>query len=67
MIYAGTRGYLDNVDVKQIQRWKSEFGRFMDTSYSQLGKQILETGAWNDKIEGSVKQAVVEFNNTWTN
>jgi len=67
MIYAGTRGYLDNVDVKQIQRWKSEFGRFMDTSYSQLGKQILETGAWNDKIEDSVKQAVAEFNNTWTN
>jgi len=67
MIYAGTRGYLDNVDVKQIQRWKSEFSRFMDTAYSQLGKQILETGAWNDKIEDSVKQAVAEFNNTWTN
>jgi len=67
MIYAGTRGYLDNVDVKQIQRWKSKFSRFMDTAYSQLGKQILETGAWNDKIEDSVKQAIVEFNNTWTN
>ncbi len=67
MIYAGTRGYLDNVDVKQIQRWKSEFSRFMDTAYSQLGKNVLETGAWNDKIEDSVKQAIVEFNNTWTN
>ncbi len=67
MIYAGTRGYLDSVDVKNIQRWKSEFSRFMDTAYSQLGKQILETGAWNDKIEDSVKQAVTEFNNTWTN
>ena len=67
MIYAGTRGYLDNVDVKNIQRWKSEFSRFMDTAYSQLGKTILETGAWNDKIEETVKQGIVEFNNTWTN
>ena len=67
MIYAGTRGYLDNIAVKQIQRWKSEFSRFMDTAYSQLGKTILETGAWNEQIENSVKQAIGEFNNTWTN
>ena len=67
MIYAGTRGYLDSVDVKNIQRWKSEFSRFMDTAYSQLGKTILETGAWNDKIEETIKQGIVEFNNTWTN
>jgi len=67
MIYAGTRGYLDNVDVKNVQRWKSEFSRFMDTAYSQLGKTILETGAWNDKIEETVKQGIVEFNNTWSN
>ena len=67
MIYAGTRGYLDGVDVKNIQRWKSEFSRFMDTAYSQLGKTILETGAWNDKIEETVKQGIVEFNNTWSN
>jgi F-type H+-transporting ATPase subunit alpha len=67
MIYAGTRGYLDNVDVKNIQRWKGEFSRFMDTAYSQLGKTILDTGAWNDKIEETVKQGIVEFNNTWSN
>ncbi len=67
MIYAGTRGYLDSVDLKQIPRWKAEFSRFMDTSFSQVGKTILETGAWNDKIEETVKQGIVEFNNTWTN
>ncbi len=67
MIYAGTRGYLDSVDLKQIPRWKAEFSRFMDTSFSQVGKTILDTGAWNDKIEETVKQGIVEFNNTWTN
>ena len=67
LIYAGTRGYLDNVDVKQVQRWKAEFTRFMDTANSQLGKEILETGAWNDRIEEAVKQGIVDFNATWSN
>jgi len=67
LIYAGTRGYLDNVAVKDVQRWKAEFARFMDTAYSQVGKTILDTGAWNDKIEEAIKQGIVEFNNTWSN
>src|SRR5690606_4264009 len=54
MIYAGTRGYLDNVDVKEVQRWKAEMTRFMDTTYPEVGRTILETGGWNDKIEGAV-------------
>ncbi len=67
MIYAGTRGLLDQVDVRQVQRWKAEMTRFMDTTYPEVGRNILETGAWNDKIEESVKQGIIAFNNTWTN
>ncbi len=67
LIYAGTRGYLDNVEVRQVQRGKAEFARFMDTAHSQVGKTILETGGWNDQIEEAVKQGIIDFNNTWTN
>ena len=67
MIYAGTRGYLDNVEVKEVQRWKAEMSRFMDTTYPEVGRNILETGGWNDKIEGAVKQGIIDFNNTWSN
>ena len=67
LIYAGTRGYLDNVEVRQVQRWKAEFTRFMDTAHSQVGKTIMETGGWNDQIEEAIKQGIVDFNNTWTN
>ena len=56
-----------SVDVKQVQRWKAEFTRFMDTANSQLGKEILETGAWNDRIEEAIKQGIVDFNATWSN
>ena len=67
MIYAGTRGYLDNVAVKEVQRWKAEMSRFMDTTYPEVGRTILDTGGWNDKIEAAVKQGIVDFNNTWSN
>ncbi|KAA3663675.1 MAG: F0F1 ATP synthase subunit alpha [Chloroflexi bacterium] len=67
MIYAGSRGYLDNVDVDQISRWTREFVRFMDTAHPEVGKPILESGAWNDDIENSLKQAVEDFNAGWSN
>ena len=67
MIYAGTRGYLDNVDVKEVQRWKAEMSRFMDTTYPEVGRNILETGGWNNDIEAAVKQGIIDFNNTWSN
>jgi F-type H+-transporting ATPase subunit alpha len=67
MIYAGTRGYLDNVEVRQVQRWKAEMTRFMDTTYPEVGRNILETGKWNDEIEGAIKRGLVDFNNTWSN
>ena len=67
MIYAGTRGLLDHVDVRQVQRWKAEMTRFMDTTYPEIGRNIMETGGWNDNIEESIRQAIIAFNNTWTN
>jgi F-type H+-transporting ATPase subunit alpha len=67
LVYAGTRGYLDNVAVKQVARWRQEFLRYMDTSHSQVGKIIRETGAWNDDIENSIKQGIMDFNATWSN
>ena len=67
MIYAGTRGYLDNVAVKEVQRWKAEMSRFMDTTYPEVGRNIIDTGGWNDKIEAAVKQGIIDFNNTWSN
>jgi F-type H+-transporting ATPase subunit alpha len=67
LIYAGTRGHLDNVTTKQVNRWRSEFLRYMDTSHSQVGRNIVETGAWSDKIEDAIKQGISEFNSTWTN
>jgi len=67
MIYAGTRGFLDDVETSQVQRWKAEFSRFMDTTYPEVGRRIIDTGKWNEETENAIKQGIVDFNNTWSN
>jgi F-type H+-transporting ATPase subunit alpha len=66
LIYAGTRGYLDNIPVREVSRWEQEFTRYMDTAQPDVGKPILETGAWNDEIESALRQAIIDFNATWS-
>ena len=65
LIYAGTRGYLDNVAVKDIARWGDEFVRYMDTTHAPLTAQ-LEEGKWTSEIEEELIEGIKEFNKSWT-
>ena len=65
-VYAGTRGLLDDVDVDQIERWQREFARYLDTARSDVAEP-LKAGKWSDDIEGSLKEAVQDFNASWSN
>jgi F-type H+-transporting ATPase subunit alpha len=66
LIYAGARGYLDKVAVKEISRWERELVRYIDTARPEVSEP-LKTGAWNDAIESNLKQAIEDFNANWTN
>ena len=66
LIYAGARGYLDKIAVKDIDRWERELTRYIDTARPEISTS-LQTGAWNDEIEANLKQAIEDFNANWTN
>ena len=66
LIYAVSRGYLDNVAVNKVDEWRQAFIRYMDTAQAHVGKPILEKGAWNDDVEGQLKQAIQDFNASWS-
>ena len=66
LIYAGSRGYLDKVTVREISRWEREFVRYVDTARPEVAAP-LKTGAWNDAIEANLRQAIEDFNANWTN
>ncbi|MBK8903351.1 MAG: F0F1 ATP synthase subunit alpha [Anaerolineaceae bacterium] len=65
LIYAGSRGYLDKIPVREISRWEREFVRYVDTARPEVAAP-LKTGAWNDSIEANLRQAIEDFNASWT-
>ena len=64
LIYAGTRGYLDEIEVEDLDRWGKEFTRYMDTGYSGITAD-LAAGKWNSDIEEALAAAIVDFNKSW--
>jgi F-type H+-transporting ATPase subunit alpha len=61
-IYAGTRGYLDNIPVEKIKDWQAKFARYVNTQYPQIAKSIDESKRLNDDMDALLKTAVTEFN-----
>jgi F-type H+-transporting ATPase subunit alpha len=49
IIYAASKGYLDEVPIEQVQEWEAQFHRFMDANYASLVKGIFETTVTNKK------------------
>jgi F-type H+-transporting ATPase subunit alpha len=65
LIYAGTRGYLDKIEIEDLARWSQEFTRYMDTGYPDITAQ-LAAGKWSNEIEKGLAAAIVDFNKSWS-
>ncbi len=65
LIYAGTRGYLDEVEIEDLDRWTKEFTLYMDTGHPNLTGE-LAVGNWTDEIEEGLASAIVDFNKGWS-
>ena len=66
LIYAGTRGYLDDVTVDDVDRWSAEFLRYMDTAHPQVGQSIRDTNDFTSESEELLTQAISDFNDNWS-
>jgi F-type H+-transporting ATPase subunit alpha len=62
IIYAGTRGYLDQVPVDRVQDWKSAFARFLHAERRALIDSLERDQKWDDDVEAQVKEAIQAFN-----
>jgi F-type H+-transporting ATPase subunit alpha len=69
LIYAGTRGYLDNVPVSQIKAWQNDFLRFVSTQAPEIARSINDESTkfdLTDDAENRLKQVLTDFNQSWT-
>ena len=63
ILYAATRGYLDDVPLARVTEFERDMGRFMDTQYRPLGDRILK-GEWDDALEGDLKKMLEDLKKT---
>ncbi len=65
LLYAGTRGYLDEIPVERVKAWEEDFLRYAETQYSELISDIEKEEKLTDDIESRLKEAITSFNAAW--
>ena len=65
VIYAGTRGHLDNVAVENVRDWEAKFLTFMRDQKPEVRDELAEKNDVNDaliaKIEASLKEFATQY------
>ena len=65
VIYASTRGHLDDIPVDDIMKWKADFLHYMDTARAEVGRAIMESYQFTEETEEELKQSLADFNAQW--
>src|SRR6476619_1608582 len=61
IIYAATKGFLDNVAIENVRRYEEELYRFLETSQPGVLTGIAERKTLDDEIKGQLNGALEEF------
>ncbi len=60
-IFAGTKGYLDDLPVEKVQEFRDQFLEFVESAYPEIGRTIAEQKALSDETSEKLAAAVTEF------
>ncbi len=60
-IYAGTRGFLDDVEIKTVQQWEKDFLQFARDKHGSLLRELAEQGDLTDELSGKIESVINEF------
>lgn len=60
-LYAGTRGYMDEIPVEAVRKYETEMLEFMRNSKADVIQAIVEKKAIDEATEGKLKAALEEF------
>jgi F-type H+-transporting ATPase subunit alpha len=61
-IFAGTRGHLDGVPVKDVRRWEEAFLKFMHERRREVVDELARANDMNDAIAARLAAAIKDFN-----
>ncbi len=60
-LYAGTRGYIDDIPVSAVTKFERELYVFIDTKYPQILEKIRESKKIDAEVEEELKKAIEDF------
>ncbi|MEA2101898.1 MAG: F0F1 ATP synthase subunit alpha [Thermodesulfobacteriota bacterium] len=61
IIYAATKGYLDDYSEEVITKFEAQYHEFMESKHSNILKDIAEKGTLEAETEKELKAAIDEF------
>ncbi|MBV9524571.1 MAG: F0F1 ATP synthase subunit alpha, partial [Candidatus Dormibacteraeota bacterium] len=60
-IFAGARGYLDDVGIDRVADFERSLMRFLDQNKPEIEKDIVEQGKITDETEKELRSAIEDF------
>ncbi len=62
VIYAGTNGFVDQIEPENLQRYQNELFEFVESQHPDLLPAIVEKGQIDDDNKAAAEKALQEFN-----
>jgi len=64
VLFAAERGFLEDVELAKVGNFEAALLAYVDREQGDLMQQISQTGAYNDEIEGKLKDILDKFKAT---
>ena len=65
VIFAVTNGFADKVAVDKMKDWEAALGRYLETSYGHLLKDVADKKQITKDTETGLREAMQAFGSTW--
>jgi F-type H+-transporting ATPase subunit alpha len=65
VLFAGTTGLVDELDVKQLGAWETQMHSFISAKYPDLMAELDSGIKMDDAMKGNVKDAIETFNHSF--
>jgi F-type H+-transporting ATPase subunit alpha len=65
-LYAGTRGFMDDVPVEAVRKFEDELIEFVRNAKADILEDIQTKGKIDDSVEGKLKAALDEFKKSFS-
>jgi F-type H+-transporting ATPase subunit alpha len=60
-IYAGTKGHLDKIPLKEVHGWEQGFLKFMHEQRKSVWQKLSDSGKLDDATAAEIDQALADF------